>query len=100
MLSKTERDELSELSKLTLGTRSAWQKILANGVDDLVTRNMEGATIPLLGPKNTLTFKTRYPTLEEIKTFMLNLKAEKEKQQEAAKLEEVGAKVVKEAANV
>lgn len=100
MLTKAERTELSDLSKETLGTRSAWQKILNNGIEDLVTRNMEGAIIPLLGPKNTLTFKTRYPTLEEIKEFMLKLKAEKEKQEEAEKLEEIGAKVVEEAANV
>lgn len=100
MLSKTERNELSELSKLTLGTRSAWQKMLKNGIDELVTRSfdgsVDGAVIPLLGPKNTLTYKTKYLTLDEVKALMLKLKEEKEKQLEEEKLKELGAKVVEE----
>jgi esterase/lipase superfamily enzyme len=59
MLSKTEREELSNLSQKLFGTRSAWQKILKNGMT-ISTESITGA----------MERRKAYSTVEDLKKFM------------------------------
>jgi len=63
-ISKAERKELSNLSQELLGTRSAWQKILKEGI--LQPFNEPG----------TPARKVQYMSLPEIKAYLLKLKEE------------------------
>jgi hypothetical protein len=90
-LTKTEREELSQLSKEVFGARGRWQKLLNSGGLELVTRKIteevpsetgesttKETSVAVLAENGTKRFTTKYYTVESIKEYMLSLKAQRD----------------------
>lgn len=77
MLTKAERKELGDLSLEVLGKRNTWQKILANGI--LVPHNEPGVKAK----------RVMHLELDAIKTYLLDLKRQKNESQAKANEPEI-----------
>jgi hypothetical protein len=100
MISKKERLELNALSKEVFGSSSRWQKLIDKGYSDVVTEEKtetvppekEGdepttktVEVPVTIGKNAYRLNKKYYTVESVKQFMLENKANLDKIKEEIK---------------
>ncbi len=90
-LPRTVRKELDAISKEVFGASSKWQKYL-KGVQELVTKTVKetvpgdnGApdterdiTVPVLTPEGAKQYRTKVYGVDEIRTMLLNFKAQRD----------------------
>jgi hypothetical protein len=91
-LSREEKEELNKLSKDVLGASSRWRKMIENGyaeqimrtvVEEVPGENGAPATtrtvqIPVLLENGVKQYRTQYHTVESVRTFMLELKDQRD----------------------
>lgn len=105
-LSKEDREQFKILSQQLFGSSTVWKKILDRGTTELQTRTIiedvpgengaeptkKESKVPVLAPNGTKQYYQKYYTVDELKAFMLDIKAKRDvmianmiKQQEEAK---------------
>jgi hypothetical protein len=111
MIDRKTRDELSALSKEVFGASSRWQKLMNDGVQELLTEEVtelvpgekEGdepterkVWVPVKRSDGALQYSIKRYTLEEVHAYMLDLKKKFEEFQEQVRKIQEEAKKKKE----
>lgn len=87
-----ERQELNALSQKAFGTSSKWKKLLDEGYFELWSRDRQAMVAGTDGKMVTKTFTekkyvTKYPTVDDIRKYMVGEVEKKNAAEAAAKLE-------------